>query len=141
MEYGDETASLRPVEYNATPTTKTTTVTVNGELVEMKIKKGNGQTFNGIFTPVAEQFFIQFGVFCKNTPVNGAPPVEGVLLIWHPGSKCPGWTEGDEIGAIRLVKGFATEVAAKAAMASLAEAGIVTTYKGQLGAFEILATN
>jgi hypothetical protein len=44
-EYGDETASFRPAQYGdtqtATPaqTKNPTTVTVNGPLVEMKIKK------------------------------------------------------------------------------------------------------
>lgn len=100
-----------PAEYSMEPN-PATTFTVNGANVERNVKKGAGQVGNLLFTPVTELYYVQFAVYCKNTPVDKAPPIDGLMLLWHEGSKCP----GGEAGACYIVKGYDTEEDAKAAV-------------------------
>ena len=100
-----------PVEYVAAPN-PSTTFTVNGNSVQRSVRKGAGQVGNKLFTPIAELHYVQFAVYCKNTPVDKAPDIEGLMLLWHEGSKCPG---GDQ-GACYIVKGYESEDEAKAAV-------------------------
>lgn len=100
-----------PVEYVAAPN-PSTTFTVNGNSVQRSVRKGAGQVGDKLFTPIAELHYVQFAVYCKNTPVDKAPNIEGLMLLWHEGSKCPG---GDE-GACYIVKGYESEDEAKAAV-------------------------
>ncbi len=100
-----------PVEYVSAPN-PATTFTVNGASVERNVRKGQGQVGNLLFTPIAELHYVQFAVYCKNTPVDKAPPIEGLMLLWHEGSKCP----GGEAGACYIVKGYETAEDAKAAV-------------------------
>lgn len=102
---------LTPAAYSAEPN-PSTTMTVNGLNVQRNVRKGHGQVGDRLFTPVSELYFVQFAVYCKNTPVDKAPPVEGVMLLWHKDSKCPG---GDN-GACYIVKGYNTADEAKAAV-------------------------
>jgi len=100
-----------PVEYMEAPN-PATTFTVNGANVERKVKKGEGQVGDLLFTPIIELHYVQFAVYCKNTPVDKAPAIEGLMLLWHEGSKCPGGAEG----ACYIVKGYNTAEDAKAAV-------------------------
>lgn len=111
---------LRPVVYSTTGDMQDpspveepmTTVTVNGLDVQRKVRKGSGQVGNELFTPVTELYYVQFAVYCKDTPVDKAPPIEGLYLLWHPGSTCPGGAQG----ASYIVKGYATPDEARAAV-------------------------
>jgi hypothetical protein len=105
------TDSPAPVEYMEAPN-PATTFTVNGANVERKVKKGEGQVGGFLFTPIIELHYVQFAVYCKNTPVDKAPDIEGLMLLWHEGSKCPGGAEG----ACYIVKGYNTAEDAKAAV-------------------------
>ncbi len=108
------TDAQRPAEYS-TPEVKvnpSTTMTVNGLDVERSVRKGKGQVGNELFTPVGELFYVQFAVYCKDTPVDRAPPIEGLMLLWHAGSKCP----GGEVGASYIVKGYNSADEAKDAV-------------------------
>lgn len=100
-----------PVEYSAAPN-PATTFTVNGVNVERKVKKGEGQVGDLLFTPIIELHYVQFAVYCKNTPVDKAPAIEGLMLLWHEGSRCPGGEEG----ACYIVKGYNTAEDAKEAV-------------------------
>ena len=100
-----------PVTYSSAPS-PTTTMTVNGLNVQRAVRKGKGQVGDELFTPVSELYFVQFAVYCKDTPVDKAPPIDGLMLLWHGGSKCPG---GDE-GASYIVKGYNSPDEAKAAV-------------------------
>jgi len=100
-----------PVEYVAQPN-PATTFTVNGVNVERNVRKGTGQVGDFLFTPISELHFVQFAVYCKDTPVDKAPSVDGLMLLWHEGSKCP----GGEAGACYIVKGYNTAEDAKAAV-------------------------
>jgi len=100
-----------PVEYVTQPN-PATTFTVNGVSVERNVRKGTGQVGDFLFTPISELHFVQFAVYCKDTPVDKAPPVDGLMLLWHEGSKCP----GGEAGACYIVKGYNTAEDAKAAV-------------------------
>lgn len=100
-----------PTQYS-TESISPTTVTVNGSNVSRDVRKGRGQVGDKLFTPVAELHFVQFAVYCKNTPVDKAPPIEGLMLIWHAGSNCP----GGEPGASYIVKGYETAEEAKDAV-------------------------
>jgi hypothetical protein len=101
----------QPVEYSSAPN-PSTTMTVNGLEVARNVRKGKGQVGNELFTPVGELFYVQFAVYCKDTPVDKAPPIEGLLLLWHGDSKCP----GGEAGASYIVKGYNSADEAKAAV-------------------------
>lgn len=101
-----------------------TTVTVNGEEKFRNVRAGKGQVHFGIFTPVDELHFIQFGVFCNDTPVTHAPAVDGVYLVWHAESTCPGGTKG----AAYIVKGLPTAEEAKAEAKLLKSQGIDCWY-------------
>ncbi len=100
-----------PVEYSAAPN-PATTFTVNGEHVQRNVRKGAGQVGNLLFTPITELHYVQFAVYCKNTPVDKAPAIEGLMLLWHEGSQCP----GNEEGACYIVKGYNTAEEAKEAV-------------------------
>ncbi|MBL7827169.1 MAG: hypothetical protein JNJ57_11090 [Saprospiraceae bacterium] len=104
------TEDEEPATYSAP--NPSTTMTVNGLNVQRSVRKGKGQVGDRIFTPVSELYFVQFAVYCKNTPVDKAPPIEGLMLLWHEGSRCPGGAEG----ACYIVKGYSTPDEAKAAV-------------------------
>lgn len=104
------TDDTTPVEYSAP--SPSTTMTVNGLEVQRNVRKGKGQVGDALFTPVGELFYVQFAVYCKDTPVDKAPPIEGLLLLWHGDSRCP----GGELGASYIVKGYNTADEAKAAV-------------------------
>ncbi|MFM8487039.1 MAG: hypothetical protein ACKOCH_11940 [Bacteroidota bacterium] len=106
----------------------TTTMTLNGQNVQRNISRGLGQEGDRLFTPIAELFFVQFAVYCKDTPVDKAPPVEGLMLVWHEGTFCP---EGEE-GACYIVKGFESAEKAKAAALQFRENGIDCWYNPAL---------
>lgn len=118
---------LRPMTYStvseAAPN-PATTVTVNGKEQLRNVRKGQGQVHFGVFTPVNELYFIQFGVFCNDTPVTHAPAVDGVYLVWHAESTCPGGTQG----AAYIVKGLPTAEEAKAEAKLLMSQGIECWY-------------
>lgn len=101
-----------------------TTVTVNGKERYRDVRKGRGQEHFGVFTPVDELHFVQFGVFCNDAPVTHAPDVDGVYLVWHAESTCPGGTRG----AAYIVKGFPTAEEAKAEVYALKARGIDCWY-------------
>lgn len=133
---------LRPAEYStddpapmmySTPPDPATTVTVNGQQVQRNVRKGRGQVGNELFTPVSELHFVQFAVYCKDTPVDKAPSIDGMYLIWHPGSTCP----GGEKGASYIVKGYTTPDDAKAAVLSYKAAGIDCWYNPALTGAEV----
>ncbi|MFN4081568.1 MAG: hypothetical protein ACK4NS_11765 [Saprospiraceae bacterium] len=79
-----------------------TSMTVHGERVARSVKSGVGQAGYEIFTPVNQLHYVQFAVYCQDTPVDKAPPVEGLYLLWHPDSVCPGGAKG----ASYIVKGY-----------------------------------
>lgn len=106
----------------------TTTMTLNGQNVQRNISRGLGQEGDRLFTPIAELFFVQFAVYCKDTPVDKAPPVEGLMLVWHEGTFCP---EGEE-GACYIVKGFESVEKAKSAALQFRENGIDCWYNPSL---------
>lgn len=87
-------------------------MTVNGLEVKRNVRKGVGQVGNDLFTPVAELHFVQFAVYCKDTPVDKAPSIDGLMLLWHSASKCP----GGQPGASYIVKGYNTPEDAKNAV-------------------------
>lgn len=110
---------LSPVTYSITgeavdpaPIEPLTTVTVNGSNVQRRVRKGSGQVGNDLFTPVSELYYVQFAVYCKDTPVDKAPPIDGLYLLWHAGSTCPGGAQG----ASYIVKGYNTPEEAKEAV-------------------------
>ncbi len=105
------TDGFAPVEYSEAPNPATTFI-VNGVNVQRNVRKGAGQVGNLLFTPIIELHYVQFAVYCKNTPVDKAPPIEGLMLLWHEGSKCPGGAEG----ACYIVKGYNTAEEAKEAV-------------------------
>lgn len=100
-----------PAEYSTAPN-PATTFTVNGANVQRNVRKGEGQVGNLLFTPISELHYVQFAVYCKNTPVDKAPAIEGLMLLWHEGSRCPGGEEG----ACYIVKGYNTADEAKDAV-------------------------
>ncbi len=100
-----------PATYSTAPN-PATTMTVNGLNVQRSVRKGQGQVGNDLFTPVSELHYVQFAVYCKDTPVDKAPAIDGLFLLWHEGSKCP----GNEEGASYIVKGYTTAEEAKAAV-------------------------
>jgi hypothetical protein len=106
----------------------TTTMTLNGQQVQRNISRGLGQEGDRLFTPIAELYFVQFAVYCKDTPVNKAPPVEGLMLVWHEGTFCP---EGEE-GACYIVKGCESVEKAKTAAVRFREDGIDCWYNPAL---------
>jgi len=110
-----------------------TTVTVNGLKVQRNVRKGRGQVGNDLFTPVSELHYVQFAVYCRDTPVDKAPGIDGLYLLWHPGSTCPG---GDK-GASYIVKGYTTPDEAKAAVLSYKAAKIDCWYNPALTGAEV----
>lgn len=100
-----------PVEYSQKPN-PATTFTVNGQNVQRNVRKGAGQVGDLLFTPITELHYVQFAVYCKNTPVDKAPAIDGLMLLWHEGSQCPGGEEG----ACYIVKGYNTADEAKDAV-------------------------
>ncbi|MCB0525830.1 MAG: hypothetical protein R3A50_18955 [Saprospiraceae bacterium] len=124
--------SPTPVEYSA-PSAAATTMTVNGLDVQRKVKKGVGQEGNDIFTPVAELHFVQFAVYCKDTPVDRAPAIEGLMLLWHSGSKCP----GGATGASYIVKGYNSADEAKDAVLRFKSQRIDCWYNPSLTGAEV----
>lgn len=110
-QYSTDGGGVAPAEYSAQPL-PSTTMTVNGMNIQRAVRKGQGQVGNDLFTPVSELHYVQFAVYCKDTPVDKAPNIEGLFLLWHAGSKCPGGEEG----ASYIVKGYNTADEAKAAV-------------------------
>lgn len=132
------TSSVSPAMYSTAspspePAEPLTTVTVNGLNVQRNVKKGSGQVGNDLFTPVSELHYVQFAVYCKDTPVDKAPSIDGLYLLWHPGSTCPGGAKG----ASYIVKGYTTAAEAKAAVASYKAARIDCWYNPALTGAEV----
>ncbi len=130
--------SVAPVTYSTSTVVlpepePSTTVTVNGLNVQRTVRPGRGQVGNELFTPVSELHFVQFAVYCKDTPVDKAPAIEGLYLLWHPGSTCPGGAKG----ASYIVKGYTTPEEAKAAVASFKARGIECWYNPALTGAEV----
>lgn len=126
------TDATAPVEYSAAPN-PATTMTVNGLDVQRNVRKGKGQVGDELFTPVGELYYVQFAVYCKDTPVDKAPPIEGLLLLWHGGSQCP----GGELGASYIVKGYNTAEEAKAAVLQFKSRKIDCWYNPALTGAEV----
>lgn len=110
-----------------------TTVTVNGLYVQRNVRPGRGQVGNELFTPVSELHYVQFAVYCKDAPVDKAPAIEGLYLLWHPGSTCPGGAKG----ASYIVKGYTTPEEAKAAVATYRARGFDCWYNPALTGAEV----
>jgi hypothetical protein len=110
-----------------------TTMVVNGNYVQRSIAKGEGQEGNAQFTPVGELHFVQFAVYCRDTPVDKAPAIDGLYLLWHPGSNCPDGAKG----ASYIVKGYTTPEEAKNAMANFKSMGIDCWYNPALSGAEV----
>ncbi|MCC6461689.1 MAG: hypothetical protein IT260_14535 [Saprospiraceae bacterium] len=110
-----------------------TTVTVNGQNVQRQVQKGRGQVGNELFTPVSELHYVQFAVYCQDTPVDKAPTIDGLYLLWHPGSTCP----NGEQGASYIVKGYVTPQEAKDAVAAYKAAKIDCWYNPALTGAEV----
>jgi hypothetical protein len=122
------TGGTAPATYDIEPPNPATTFTVNGANVHRSVRKGKGQVGDLIFTPIAELHFVQFAVYCKNTPVDKAPSIEGLMLLWHEGSRCPGGAEG----ACYIVKGYNTVEEAKAAVSRFKSSGVECWYNPAL---------
>jgi hypothetical protein len=129
-EYGPG-GSVAPVTYSAPD--PSTTVTVNGENVQRDVRKGRGQVGNELFTPVSELYYVQFAVYCKDTPVDKAPGIDGLYLLWHPGSICPGGAKG----ASYIVKGYTTADEARAAVSAYKASNIDCWYNPALTGAEV----
>jgi len=121
------TDSPAPAQSNSSRN-PSTTLTVNGANVHRNIRAGKGQVGNLLFTPISELHYVQFAVYCKDTPVDKAPPIEGLMLIWHEGTKCP----GGEPGASYIVKGYDTAEDAKAAVIQFKSKGFDAWYNPRL---------
>lgn len=126
------TDGTAPAMYS-TPPDPATTVTVNGQHVQRSVRKGSGQVGNDLFTPVSDLHYVQFAVYCQDTPVDKAPAIEGLYLLWHPGSTCP----GGEPGASYIVKGYNSPEEAKAAVAAYKAAKIDCWYNPALTGAEV----
>lgn len=127
---GPANGDLSPVTYSTVSEIAPdpgTTVTVNGQERFRDVRAGKGQIHFGVFTPV-DELFVQFGVFCKDTPVTHAPAVDGVYLVWHAESTCP---SGDK-GAAYIVKGLPTAEEAKEEVKQLKAQGIDCWYNPAL---------
>ena len=128
-EYSTDGAA--PAQYSAP--NPSTTMTVNGLDVQRNVRKGKGQVGDELFTPVGELFYVQFAVYCKDTPVDKAPPIDGLLLLWHGGSQCP----GGELGASYIVKGYNTADEAKSAVLQFKSKKIDCWYNPALTGAEV----
>lgn len=126
------TESTQPVTYSA-PSVPATTMVVNGNNVQRTVVKGSGQVGADLFTPVSELHFVQFAVYCRDTPVDRAPSIDGLYLLWHPGSTCP----GDAKGASYIVKGYTTPEEAKSAVYEYKARGIDCWYNPALSGAEV----
>lgn len=132
---------LTPMTYSTTSDTPdpnpvdepVTTVTVNGLDVQRQVRKGSGQVGNELFTPVTELYYVQFAVYCRDTPVDKAPPIDGLYLLWHPGSACPGGAQG----ASYIVKGYTSPDEARAAVNSFKASKIDCWYNPALTGAEV----
>ncbi|MBN8679189.1 MAG: hypothetical protein J0M29_13250 [Chitinophagales bacterium] len=122
------TDGTAPATYDIEPPNPATTFTVNGANVHRSVRKGKGQVGDLLFTPIIELHYVQFAVYCKNTPVDKAPSIEGLMLLWHEGSRCPGGAEG----ACYIVKGYNTAEEAKAAVARFKSSGVDCWYNPAL---------
>ena len=125
-------STSEPMMYSTAPN-PATTLSVHGDEKPRDVRKGRGQVYFGVFTPVTELHFVQFGVFCKNTPVTNAPDLDGVYLIWHAESTCP----GAEQGAAYIVKGYPTAEEAKAAVLEFKARGMDCWYNPALTGAEV----
>lgn len=121
------TDSPAPAQYSS-PKNPSTTLTVNGANMSRNIRAGKGQVGNLLFTPISELHYVQFAVYCRDTPVDKAPPIEGLMLLWHEGTKCP----GGEPGASYIVKGYDTAADAKAAVTQFKAKGFDCWYNPTL---------
>lgn len=105
------------------------------------IEKGKGQEFSRDFIDIGYFHFVQFGVY----PVDAsrdklkAPDVGQVWLIHHKDTQIKGVAG---VGALYIVKPFATEVDAKNAVASYRGNKIRCWYNADLtgAAFELVGT-
>lgn len=110
-----------------------TSMTVHGERVARSLKPGVGQAGYEIFTPVNQLHYVQFAVYCKDTPVDKAPPIEGLYLLWHPDSTCPGGAKG----ASYIVKGYQSREEALAAVKTFRANKIECWYNSALTGAEV----
>lgn len=128
-------APVRPAMYGLEPPqpVAATTVKVNGHNAERNVRIGRGPEGNDLFTPVGELYYVQFAVYCQEVPVDKAPAIEGLYLLWHPGTKCPDGAQG----ASYIVKGFTTVEEAKAAVKAYKAARIDCWYNPLLSGAEV----
>lgn len=108
-------------------------MTVHGERVARSVKPGIGQAGYEIFTPVNQLHYVQFAVYCKDTPVDKAPPIEGLYLLWHPDSVCPGGAKG----ASYIVKGYQSREEALSAVNAFKAKKIDCWYNAALTGAEV----
>ncbi len=128
-------APARPALYGVEPPAPVaaTTVKVHGHNAERNVRIGRGPEGNDLFTPVGELYYVQFAVYCKEVPVDKAPAIEGLYLLWHPGTKCPDGAQG----ASYIVKGYTTVEEAKAAVKAYKAARIDCWYNPMLSGAEV----
>lgn len=127
-------APARPAMYGIEPpTVAATTVKVHGHNAERNVRIGSGPEGNDLFTPVGELYYVQFAVYCQEVPVDKAPAIEGLYLLWHPGTKCPDGAQG----ASYIVKGYTTVEEAKSAVKAYKAARIDCWYNPMLSGAEV----
>jgi hypothetical protein len=128
-------APARPAMYGLEPPAPVaaTTVKIHGHNAERNVRIGWGPEGNDLFTPVGELYYVQFAVYCQEVPVDKAPAIEGLYLLWHPGTKCPDGAQG----ASYIVKGFTTVEEAKAAVKAYKAARIDCWYNPLLSGAEV----
>jgi hypothetical protein len=125
---------VKPVSYRDTPApVAATTLKVNGHNQEREVRSGRGQEGNGLFAAISELHYVQFGVYCKDVPVDKAPAIEGLYLLWHPGTNCP----NGERGASYIVKGYTTVEEAKVAVKLYRASRIDCWYNPALSGAEV----
>lgn len=110
-----------------------TTVKIHGHNAERNVRIGWGPEGSDLFTPVGELYYVQFAVYCQEVPVDKAPAIEGLYLLWHPGTKCPDGAQG----ASYIVKGFTTVEEAKSAVKDYKAARIDCWYNPMLSGAEV----
>ncbi|MGI9161075.1 MAG: hypothetical protein ACR2K1_15115 [Saprospiraceae bacterium] len=128
-------APARPAMYSVEPpaAAAATTVKIHGHNAERAVRIGRGPEGEDLFTPVGELYYVQFAVYCREAPVDKAPAIEGLYLLWHPGTRCPDGAQG----ASYIVKGFTTVEEAKAAVKAYKAARIDCWYNPMLSGAEV----
>jgi hypothetical protein len=128
-------APVRPAMYDAASSAPVaaTTVKVHGHNAERTVRIGRGPEGEDLFTPVGELYYVQFAVYCKEVPVDKAPAIEGLYLLWHPGTQCPDGAQG----ASYIVKGYTSVEEAKSAVKAYKAARIDCWYNPMLSGAEV----